>query len=215
MRLKRLKEPTEICKICFDSFKPKSLRTITSMYYPICTNCYKKMKPKFYHHKINNVKVLSIYDYDDEMKSLIYILKGCYDIELSKAFLRYFAKFLHFLYLGYYMIPIPSNEVDDKKREFNHVVEIFKDLNLPMLKIMYKNKPYKQSDYKAKDRHKISKVLELSDIEIIKNKKILLVDDIFTTGSTLKAAIDLVRKGKPRKIKAITIAMTRGHSDLL
>ena len=149
------------------------------------------------------------------MKSLIYILKGCYDIELSKVFLRYFAKFLHFFYIGYYMIPIPSNEVDDKKREFNHVIEIFKDLHLPMLRIIYKNKPYKQSDYKAKDRHNISKVLELSDIEVIKNKKILLVDDIFTTGSTLKAAIELIKKGHPKKIKALTIAMTRGHSDLL
>ena len=84
-------------------------------------------------------------------------------------------------------------------------------LNLPMLNILYKSEQYKQSDHKARDRHLISKYLKVSDLEKVKNKKILLVDDVVTTGSTLKAAIELIKEGKPKCIKILTLAMVKEH----
>lgn len=46
----------------------------------------------------------------------------------------------------------------------------------------------------------------LKEIEVIKNKKILICDDICTTGSTLKAIIELVKKGNPKDIKILVVA---------
>lgn len=207
---KRLKERTEICKICFNEYYRNSLRTIFRNDH-ICNTCYKKFNPVFISHKIDEVKALSIYYYDEETKTLLYQLKGCYDIELSSVFLANFSYLLKIRFHNYYVIPIPSYHLDDIAREFNHVEEIFKYLELPMLKILYKSEKYKQSDQKAKDRHLISNYLKVSDLKQVENKRILLVDDVITTGSTLRAAINLIKEGRPKCIKILTVAMTKEH----
>jgi xanthine phosphoribosyltransferase len=40
------------------------------------------------------------------------------------------------------------------------------------------------------------------------NDKILIVDDVFTTGSTLNAAIDLIKQGQPKNIKVLVLSKT-------
>ena len=205
-----MKERTEICKICFKEYSRNSLRTIFHND-QICYACYKKLKPVFISHKIDDIKALSIYYYDEDIKTFLYQLKGCYDIELSSVFLANFVYLLKIRFHNYYVIPIPSYHLDDVAREFNHVEEVFKYLKLPMLKILYKSEKYKQSDHKAKDRHLISNYLKVSDLKQVENKRILLVDDVITTGSTLRAAIKLIKEGHPKCIRILTIAMTKEH----
>lgn len=209
--MKKSNAPTGICKICFKEFKLRHLRYFFSDYADVCPMCFKKFQPSFIKHKIDDVDVLSFYEYNDDMKSLIYQLKGCYDIVLAPLFIQYYAFYYHLRYRDYYIVPIPSYKTDNSLREFNHVEELFKPLNLPVLDILYKTEKYKQSDQKARDRHLISKYLEITDFNLVKDKKILIVDDICTTGSTLKAAINLIKRGKPKKIKILTIAITKPH----
>ena len=101
---------------------------------------------------------------------------------------------------------MPSYFRDDEERGFNHVEEIFSELKLPMLKVLIKNKKHKQSDLGYFERHKVKDVLEVVDGERIKNKNILIVDDICTTGSSLSAAIELIKKFEPKSIKILVIA---------
>ena len=49
----------------------------------------------------------------------------------------------------------------------------------------------------------------MSNIEMVKNKKVLLVDDIHTTGSTIQACIDLIQPGHPKDIKVLVVAKTK------
>ena len=158
---------------------------------------------KFKHH---DVTCFSLYKYDENMKEFIYQLKGCYDIELGEIFLNSIIKELRLFFKGYTIVPIPSNECDDEIREFNHVEQIFSYLKLPMLKILYKKEKYKQSDQKKTDRSNIKNILKLSTLSNLKNQKILIVDDIFTTGSTLGVAIDLIKQLKPKDIKCLVVA---------
>ena len=201
-----MKEPTKICKICFEEIKLNSLRTLINKNNDICDKCFNKFQSKFIHFKIDKVEGLSIYEYDEYMKTFIYQLKGCFDVELADLFLNHYINYLNLEYHGYYVVPIPSYELEDKVREFNHVIEMFKNLKLKRLDILHKTEKYKQSDHKASERHLISKYLKVSDLELVRNKKLLIVDDIVTTGSTLKAAIALLKEGKPKIIKILTIA---------
>lgn len=112
-------------------------------------------------------------------------------------------------YSGYKIIPIPSYKGDDETRGFNHVVEVFKTMGLEMLPIIEKTAHFKQAEHKAKKRNEISKYLVTKDKVDLRKSKVLIVDDIYTTGSTMKAAINLVEKLDPKDIKVLVLAKTR------
>ena len=205
----RLTKPMKVCKICFKNFHDDSLPHLLNNKLNICKHCMKEIRAKFIKFDIDGIKALSIYDYDEKIQSLLYQFKGCFDIELRDVFLARYSRELMIKYHGYIIVPIPSYEEDDEIREFNHVVEIFKILNLQMLFLLKKTKRVKQATSGFKARKDISKYMELVDHPDLSGKKILLVDDVYTTGSTMKAAIDLVKQLHPKKIKVLVISKTK------
>lgn len=105
-------------------------------------------------------------------------------------------------------MPIPSFYLDDERRGFNHVFEIFKYLKLPMIKILEKTDAFKQANHSSKDRTNIHKYLKLINGDNLFGKKVLIVDDVYTTGSTMKAAIKLVESLHPKDIKILVLSKT-------
>lgn len=106
------------------------------------------------------------------------------------------------------MIPIPSYIYDDEAREFNHVIEMFNCLGLPMKKILIKTHKFKQALNNSSKRKEISKHLEVFGEHDLSGKKVLLVDDVYTTGSTMKAAIRLIEKLNPKSIEILVMSKT-------
>ena len=167
------------------------------------------MKPKFIRFKAEGYHATSIYDYNPFIKKLIYQYKGCYDYELNKAFISMFAREIKLRYLSYVVIPVPSYKKEDEERGFNHVVEIYKNLGLEMLDILEKTEKHKQATSTVNSRHKVYKYLALTTRPDLRKKKVLLVDDVYTTGSTIKSAINLVEKLNPKRIEVLVIAKTK------
>ncbi len=174
----------------------------------LCEKCFQELEPKFIKFSILGNKALSIYYYTEHIKSLIHTLKACGDYELKDVFISRFLPYLKLRYKGYHIVYVPSHKLADLKRGFNQVEAIFSSLNLPVLDVLFKNQDHHQASHKSKDRLKIDDVLESKDIHLVKNKKILLVDDIFTTGSTLRKSISLLNEGNPKKIEVLVIAKT-------
>lgn len=171
----------------------------------MCFSCLLECDPKFINFKIEGYNGLSIYEYNEKLKELIYKFKGCYDIELKDAFLYPYENELSLIYKGYIVVPIPSYFKDDETRGFNHVKLIFSNLKLETIKVLEKTEKYKQSDRNQKYRELIKNYLKVNEIDKIKGKNILLVDDICTTGSTLKAAINLLKEATPKDIKILVL----------
>lgn len=209
MKLLEIKEEAKYCKVCFKKIKRNSLYSITNKDIFVCTDCLERLKPHFRSFKIANIPGMSIFDYDESIQSFLFQLKGCYDYELSIIFLERYRKELWLMYHDFVLIPAPSAKEDDEKRQFNHVLEIFNKLGIQIQQIIYKTEKYKQSDHSANERRNVSKVLKIDENACIKNKKVLLVDDVFTTGSTLKAMVNLVKPLKPKKIKILVMSKTR------
>lgn len=204
--LKKLTTPTKICKLCFKEYIDVSTYSLLHNDSYCCPNCYHQFNPIFSISKLSNIEVLSIYNYDEVMHNLIYQLKGCYDYELGPIFLSRYAHELKLKYWNYHMVPVPSYHLDDERRGFNHVKVIFAPLKLKMIDCLYKAKEYKQSDHTRGGRKEIHKVLKIKDANEIKGKNILIVDDIFTTGNTLLAAIHLIKQFQPKRIKILVLA---------
>lgn len=192
---------TKHCLICGRLIKPQTIYAN----YKVCASCYRRLPFIYQRTKIDDVKCLAIYEYSGLIKEMLLSLKVRGDIELAKAFLTPIKAYLISEYQGYQIIPIPSQIKQDQRRGFNHVVEIFKVLKLPIKNILIKNKDWKQSDQSFKNRSKIRNILSLKG-KINVHSKILLVDDILTTGETMLAAIKLLQNLGVKKIAVLVVA---------
>ena len=174
----------------------------------ICPKCQDELDPKFVSFKVDGYKALAVYEYTPFIKNLIYLYKGCFDYELNETFLNLYIKEIKMRFRGYKIIPIPSYVEDDKKRGFNHVLEAFKKVGLEVLPIIEKTAHQKQADQTAKKRKEIAKYLAFKEKINLENTKVLIVDDIYTTGSTMRATINMVERLNPKDIKVLVLAKT-------
>ena len=204
-----LNQYKRICKLCFENIRDDNLAHLFSPNLLLCQKCYQRLIPKLINFDVDNYKALSLYQYDEDIRALLYQLKGCFDYELAGVFLDRYTNYYRLIYSGYIIVPIPSYAKDDEVREFNHVVEIFKLLNLQMLFLLKKTARVKQANSTSIQRKDIHKYLQLVDRPDLSNKKILIVDDVYTTGSTMKAAIALIRQLNPKKIRVLVMSKTK------
>ena len=192
---------TNLCRVCHQN----SILGLNDLLFspPICVNCLKKFKRIFKIYYINGVEHLFLYEYNDFVKELIYLYKGKYNKSLSDVFTYSEKMFLKLRYLGYTFLCAPSSIHDDIKRDFNHVEEIAKSISLKVIKPFYKISDWKQSSKNKEERAKIEKIIRI-DYEKIKGlKKIVIIDDIYSTGSTINACIKLIKH--KCKIKVLCI----------
>lgn len=192
--------------MCFEKIRENSLHFLAYETH-ICNKCFNKFKPVLQIFSVQNVNIFYLYNYDEIIKENLYKLKGCFDIELAPIFLDYYRYYFRLIFAGYTIVPAPSSKEADEERGFNHVVEIFKTIGLPILSCIHKTKNMKQSDLSSEDRTKIKDILVIDNIDLSK-KKILIVDDVYTTGSTFSAMIDLIKSKSPRKIKGLLMSKT-------
>ena len=199
--------PIKTCKICFKNLTKTNLYTYLDKEYCICDECLKKLNSKFIHFSIFGVDAISIYDYDETIKGLLYQFKGCGDYELKNIFLDYYNEFITAKYHGYTMIPAPSSDEAEKERGFNQVVEMFLRIKLPMMRCIHKVNDVKQHTLTSKERSEIKNLLCIDDVDLSK-KKILIVDDVYTTGSTVKTMISLIKTKNPKRIEVLVMSKT-------
>ena len=205
--LKQSNQKTKICKICFNKIEETTMHGLLSKNPTICHKCFLSLKPELLHFKFEGISCLALYYYNEKIQELLYQFKGCKDYELKTIFLEYYQSYLNNKFKKYIMIPAPSFKDSDEERGFNHVEEMFGILDLKMYKCIHKIKKVKQADLSSEERKKISDAFEIDNIDFT-NKKILIVDDVFTTGSTVKTMISLIKQKNPKKIKVLLMSKT-------
>lgn len=114
---------------------------------------------------------------------------------------------------GAMLIPIPLSKKRLKYRGFNQAEEIAKELSsfwkIPLANdILFKVKEtFPQVGLSKEEREKnIKGVFVATNSNLIKNKTILILDDVFTTGATLEEAARILKKTGAKEIWAITVA---------
>ena len=111
------------------------------------------------------------------------------------------------------IIPVPISKQRKKERGYNQSLLIAKkisnSLNIKLeTRCLYKTKNIiAQSKLNKEERNlNIQNAYELKNEQIIKNKQILLVDDIYTTGNTVNECARMLQKAQPKKIDVFVIA---------
>ena len=189
-----------ICnKVVQDTFK-----SLISVSNKICYECKNSFKIRNQIAWIDNVECLILYYYDEFFKDLLYRYKGCYDYVLKDAFIVYNKSYIKRKYKGYSIVLAPSSEISELKRGFNHLEEVFKNLNMPIIKCFKKIKDWKQSDKKKGERKDIQKVIKIDKRALKGIKKVLIVDDVLTTGSTIKTMIKQIPQNIDKKVLVLS-----------
>ena len=205
--------PTKHCKICFNEIKISDFCRLFDPEVCLCNACQKLLEPKFINFNVDRYKAMALYDYSEFVKKQIYLYKGCYDFEMKDIFLNLFIKELKIYFSGYKIIPIPSYKKDDELRGFNHVVEVFKSMGLDVYQVIEKTEHFKQAEKSARERQSIKKYLRLNTTKTLNKQRVLIVDDIYTTGATINAAIKLVETLNPKEIRVLVLAKTINKED--
>ena len=111
------------------------------------------------------------------------------------------------------IIPVPISKKRRKERGYNQSELIAKEMaknlgieyNTDCL-IKVKN-IVEQSKLNKEERQKnIQGVYELHKQNRLQNKKILLIDDIYTTGSTVNECCKILKQASPKQIEVFTLA---------
>jgi competence protein ComFC len=212
MPLKKLPSATHFCKVCFQEFSAPSWRRLFGDDVPVCGRCFRQMAPRMRMWKVSGIEARSLYYYNEEIRTLLYQFKGCFDVELAPVFLAYQAPLLRLAYRGYTLVPAPSFAEKNAVRGFNHVELMFSCLKLPLCHAIEKVDDVKQANLHWDDRQKIGNHLRFVEGSSIAGKKILFIDDLFTTGATAKACCRLLLSHGAKKVKILVMGYTPERS---
>lgn len=111
------------------------------------------------------------------------------------------------------IIPVPISKKRMKERGYNQSLliakKISKDVKIPLqANCLVKTKNIIEQSKLNKEQRKqnIQNVYELENREILNNKQILLIDDIYTTGSTVNECAKILQQGEPKKVDVLVLA---------
>lgn len=151
----------------------------------------------------------AIYRYNREFHDLMVAYKRYGDYVLREVLQELCQKELSKLKFDYY-IPVPTSPEHQKRRQFDTIVGIYKDL-LPLTCILTKQKGQgaqgeKNKVQRLKTKQNFSLRNEAKKINFDKENRFLLLDDIYTTGRTLYHARDKLLEAFPNAhIESFTI----------
>ncbi len=201
-----------LCKVCF---KPIKNESIFELLYPqptLCQSCFRKTKVLNVKLLFQHLNIWFLFDYDSTIRQWLFQYKGLYDLELQSVFLERFIYWIRLQFASYVFIPAPSSSEDDALRGFSHLPAMLDYFKLPWLPLIRKKSNFKQSELSLEERKQVKSKLEITNGPLVKNRRIVLLDDVFTSGSTLLAMHDLILPYQPQVVKGLVIAKNQKNS---
>ena len=92
-----------------------------------------------------------------------------------------------------------------KIRTFAQVDELLKAANIPFEQHLTKLSKEQQSLKSRDERLQTPQLFGVIDPAIIKNKNILLIDDIYTTGTTMRHAEKVLKQAGAKDVRGFTL----------
>jgi competence protein ComFC len=202
-----------LCSGCFGKIKfvihpicEKCGRLSNSL---ICSKCNKK--PKLFFNRAFHVAV-----YDGVFKELIHLFKYSKNDYLDRFLAGFLAETIlknQFLKESDFIVPVPLHWQEKWRRGYNQTellaCEVSKKTRMPVLsnRLVKHRKIFSQTMLSGKERLKnVKGAFKVKNSAILRNKKILLVDDVFTTGATVNECARQLQKAKVKQINIITLA---------
>jgi competence protein ComFC len=191
----------ELCTIC-----GRPLKNLSSDYVKgdLCVDCVRWQQDGRW--KDTLTKNRSVYLYNDFMKDILTLFKFRGDVAIAEAFRENFRKcFQQHYNKQFVIVPIPLSPERLYERGFNQAAVLAQFLDLPIHDLLSRTRHEKQSKKSRKERIRSEKVFSLKENAVVPRQPILLIDDIYTTGSTLRQAAKVLFQAGVPSVSSLTL----------
>ena len=196
---------------------------------PVCRRCYRQLanlyvniyrRPhrgeKFYLERVYWNYYMPLFYFADPIQELIHQLKYHYFFIYAKFLvfmgIKRFAE-IDFFSQFEMIIPVPIHPAKKRLRGYNQALVIAKQIS-QVLNIKYSSHGLKrlrhsssQTLLSATQRQKnMEQTFQLGDLKNLQGKKVILVDDVVTTGATANACCKILKQAGADKIFVLSLA---------
>ncbi len=212
----RLRNTTEAyCLNCLKRFYLSPIRERIERKPLLCPECLKNRRKERKKRRLFATPILFLSKYDGQRKERLMKFKEYGDIVLGEAFLYYFLPWIRLFCRSSIIVPLPSSDKRNRKRGFVHLEERLKPHSLPFLSCLRKQSDKEQKEKKAIERREEKSIFFCGNKEDIEGKKIVLFDDVLTTGATFLQSLDELKQLHPKSIKGLILMDNHKYEEKL
>ena len=213
-------EEIHLCISCVKKIEPLKV--------PICLRCARSLAPYGNHRLICSQcrserpyydRGFALVPYEEPIKNIFHQIKFQKKLWLIKIFSGLLERLPSSEMINYEMIvPVPLDSRRERERGFNQaliIAQMLSGLNLkntPQIKkvLAKKKRTLPQSQLKREERlNNLENVFSLRQRGAVRGKQVLLVDDIFTTGTTINECARILKEDGAERVDFFTIARSQ------
>lgn len=160
----------------------------------LCHACEIQLKRLNYKIQWKGKPLHILYEYNDFLENMIFQYKEGLDTALQDVFFYHDIKKINVRFRQYTIVLMPSSNEKNHTRGFTPVKAMLSRCKLSVIEPFYKEVDYKQSLQSFANRTNIRNVMHMKPDFMLPDTKLLLVDDVCTSGSTISWAYHLLSK---------------------
>ncbi|ASS98172.1 MULTISPECIES: ComF family protein [Geobacillus] len=206
-----LEEPDVLCPRCRGTFAvirgrlcEMCGRLLEEAAPSVCADCLRWQEDEQWGRAL--VKNRSVYLYNDWMKDVVALWKFRGDYVIVEAFRRPFVQaFRRHFGRDWCIVPIPLSPERLHERGFNQAEALARLLPSPYFPWLSRKHSEKQSKKSRRERLETDNPFFLADHPPLDGKRIVLIDDIYTTGITVRHAARILLEAGAAEVGALTL----------
>lgn len=190
----------EVCGICG---RPFAFLDEEYQVKDLCLDCKRWEEDEHWSGSLDQNR--SLYRYTDFAKDVIAKFKFRGDYVLAEIFAKDLRRALQDFQYDY-IVPIPLSEERLYERGFNQAEALITTAGFKPTHLLSRLHTEKQSKKSRSERIHLEQVFKMDTDLNLNSKTIVLMDDIYTTGSTLRHAAKILKENGASRVYSFTLA---------
>lgn len=208
-------DPTPLCaqcshslerikgKLCEDCGRPLEKLSEEYIFQDRCYDCVRWSEDPIWKDSLKTNR--SVFTYNDFMKEILSTYKFRGDHQLSLSFKKDLIQtYKQYFSTSMMIVPIPLSQERLYERGFNQSLVFAEFLGHPK-EILTRIHLEKQSKKSREKRIESDHVFKMKEEMDLKGSQILLIDDIYTTGSTIRHAAQILLSSGAESVSSLTL----------
>ncbi|WP_251658516.1 ComF family protein [Sporosarcina aquimarina] len=146
--------------------------------------------------------VHSLYEYDEAMRDWLHQYKFLQDVALAQVFSNELRRAFSNKDT---IVPIPMHPERARNRTFAHVETLLDGAKRPYVQLLTKTNTTVMGEKSRHERLNMGQLFELVPGAVVQPITYRLVDDIYTTGTTLRRAATVLKQAGAARVEAVTL----------